>query len=241
VQNSDNWIEFVESTGYLFENDWGKMKRPTLVFFGLTFATAMTLANPSWAIAAGNFESCIAPTSSRYSCVNFTGYNGYDPYNFYIYGNQAPDGTRHNCLSYVAYRLYYSNGYMPELKNFGDAKNWAGQAVSLLGATLNSTPQVGDIAWWGATSMNANGHVAVVDSVAQNSSGTVTMVKVSDDNAGRMITTVKTLFPGATGSLAYPGTFIRFPSYITNSFGGAGGKPSNPLGSESMFIKTTDQ
>ena len=197
----------------------------------------LTLANPSWALAAGSYESCIATTKASNGCVNFTGYTGYDAYGFYTHGSTALDGTRHNCTSYVAYRLYYSNQYMPALSGFGDARLWANQAVTLVGATLNKIPQAGDIAWWDATATNASGHVAVVDSVTQSSSGAVTMVKVSDDNYGRKVTTVKTLYPGVMGSVPYPDTFIRFPGYLTNSFGGAGGKPLYPL---DATIETTN-
>jgi surface antigen len=218
------------------------MKRRSLIFWGLTASTALALANPSWAMAAGNYESCVAPTAARYSCVNFTGYNGYDAYGFYLHGTKATDGTWHNCLSYAAYRLSYSNAYLPGLRTFGDAKFWATQAVSVLGATLNATPQIGDIAWWDATPSNQYGHVAVVDSIVLNTSGSINYVKVSDDNALRQVSTVKTLYPGTSGgSVSYPGTFIRFPGYITNSFGGSGGKPVYPLGAANGLLSLNDQ
>lgn len=209
------------------------MKNRNKAILSLVFSASFVAANPSWAMAAGSYESCIAPTSARYSCVNFTGYSGYDAYGFYLHGTVAADGTRHNCLSYAAYRLYYSNSYMPALKFFGDARLWASQAVSRLGATTNATPQIGDVAWWDATPLNQYGHVAVVDAVITNSSGSITSVKVSDDNAFRQVTTIKTLYPGTLGgTVSYPDAFIRFPGYISNGFGGAGGRPSYPLGTD---------
>lgn len=210
------------------------MKKITMVFWGLTTSTTFALANPSWALAAGNFESCVANTISSYSCVSAFGYTGTDPYGVYKFGNRDSNLKWHNCTAYAAFRLYMSNPYMPAISTFHDASNWANDAVTLVGATLSMNPQVGDIAWWGSSSGLTYGHVAVVDSISYNSLGTVTSIKVSDDNAGRLITTNKVLYPGVqTGTIAYPQKFIRFPSY---SSGGGGSRPpiamNEPLSSE---------
>ncbi len=200
------------------------MKKKHGILWGLTLSTTLTLVNPSWAIAAGNFESCISPIASSYQCVSATGYKGTDPYNVSRFSARAADGSLHSCTSYAAYRLYYSNPYMPAISNFDSAQFWATEAVSRVGATLNLIPKVGDIAWWDSSTVPTMGHVAVVDSVNLNPNGTVLSIKVSDDNSGRLITTNKTLYPAQTGgSIAYPQKFIRFPSLAAG--GGGGGRP----------------
>jgi surface antigen len=199
------------------------MKRKSLIFWGLTASTTLALANPSWAMAAGNFESCTATPGNSFACVAASGYRGTDPYNVSRFSARAADGTLHSCTSYAAYRLYFSNPYMPSIANFDSAQYWASQAVSRLGATLSSTPKVGDIAWWDATGVPEVGHVAVVDGVTYTASGSIFSVKVSDDNAGRLVTTNKVFYPGVnSGTMIYPQKFIRFPSY---SPGGGGGRP----------------
>ena len=199
------------------------MKKITMVFWGLTTSTTFALANPSWALAAGNFESCTAVAGNSYACVSGSGYKGTDPYNVSRFSVRATDGSLHSCTSYAAYRLYYSNPYMPSISNFDSAQYWASQAVSRVGATINSTPKVGDIAWWDATGVPAVGHVAYVDSVTYSTSGALASIKVSDDNAGRLVTTNKILYPGVnTGTMIYPQKFIRFPSYSST---GGGSRP----------------
>lgn len=199
------------------------MKKKSFIFWGLTTSTALALANPSWAMAAGNFESCTASSANSFACVTASGYRGTDPYNVSRFSVRASDGTLHSCTAYAAYRLYFSNPYMPSISNFDSAQYWASQAVARLGATLNSTPKVGDIAWWDATGVPAVGHVAVVDSITYTPSGSVFSVKVSDDNAGRLVTTNKVFYPGVnSGTMIYPQKFIRFPAYGP---GGGGSRP----------------
>jgi surface antigen len=212
------------------------MKKRNSIFWGLTASTALALSNPSWAMAAGNFESCTATAASSYSCVSLYGYTGIDPYGVYQYGKKDSNGKWHNCTAYAAYRLSVANPYMPAISNFHDASAWASEAVSLTGATLGSTPKIGDVAWWGASSGLAFGHVAVVDSIAYNSTGSIVSIKVSDDNALRLVTTNRVLYPGTqTGTIRYPDNFIRFPSFPSN--GGGGSRPPGirfaPLGEES--------
>jgi surface antigen len=200
------------------------MRKRTSIFWGLALSTAITGMNPSWAMAAGNFESCISSTGNSYQCVASTGYHGTDPYNVNRFSLKAADGTLHSCTSYAAYRLYYSNPYMPAISNFDSAQYWAAEAVARVGATLNTVPKVGDIAWWDASTVPTLGHVAVVDAVTLNANGSVASIRVSDDNSGRLITTNKTLYPGINnGSIVYPQKFIRFPSIVLG--GGGGGRP----------------
>jgi surface antigen len=200
------------------------VNRRNSIIWGLTASTALALSNPSWAMAAGNFETCVGSSGNTYACVTSTGYKGTDPYNVSRFSVRAADGSLHSCTSYAAYRLYFGNPYMPSISNFDSAQYWASQAVARVGATLSITPRVGDIAWWDATGVPAVGHVAVVDAISYTPSGGILSIKVSDDNAGRLVTTNKTLFPGVTsGTMIYPQKFIRFPSYPAN--GGGGSRP----------------
>lgn len=200
------------------------IKRQKLFVWGIAGSAALAVANPSWAIAAGNYESCTAVTANSYSCVSNYGYTGTDPYGVYLYGKKDSNGKWHNSTAYAAFRLSVSNPYMPAISYFHDASAWAVEAVSLVGATLSSTPKVGDIAWWGTSTGLPFGHVAVVDSIALSSSDSIVSIKVSDDNAGRLVTTNRVLYPGTqTGTIRYPDGFIRFPSFPAN--GGGGSRP----------------
>lgn len=200
------------------------MKNKSISKLAGAVAFVSIFINPSGALAVTNTETCVSPSSDSYRCVGFSGYLGTDPYNVSRFSTQASDGSLHSCTSYAAFRLYYSNTYMPAISNFDSAQYWASQAVARVGATLQTIPQVGDIAWWDATAVPVVGHVAVVDSVNYNASGTVVSIQVSDDNAGRKITTTKILYPGVnTGAMVYPKKFIRFPGYMTG--GGGGGRP----------------
>lgn len=201
------------------------MKKKTLSIGAAIFAMSSIFANPSSALAAANYESCIAAAGNSYLCVGFSGYTGTDPYNVSRYSVPAADGTRHSCTSYAAFRLYYSNTYNSAITGFNSAQYWASEAVKNAGASLATIPQVGDIAWWAAATPNLEqGHVAVVDSITYTSSGAVYSVQTSDDNAGRLVTTRKVLYPGVNaGTMKYPDKFIRFPGYLAG--GGGGGRP----------------
>ncbi len=79
-----------------------------------------------------------------------------------------------NCTSFVAWRINKQFG--KSLYRWGDAKNWASQAIRN-GYQVNSHPAVGSIAWWNGY----HGHVAVV--VAVNSDGSVNVEQYN--KAGR--------------------------------------------------------
>jgi surface antigen len=218
------------------------LKNRNKAILSLALSATCVAANPSWAMAAANFESCTAVAGKSYQCVSSSGYRGTDPYNVNRFSTQAADGSLHSCTSYVAYRLFYSNPYMPQITNFDSAQFWATQAVAKVGAILAVTPKVGDVAWWSASTVPDKGHVAVVDAVTLNASGAVVSIQVSDDNARRLITTTRVLYPGVSyGSISYPEKFIRFPSLM---FGGGGGKPpvatATPLSSNDQ-MNSNDQ
>jgi surface antigen len=67
-----------------------------------------------------------------------------------------------NGTSYVAWMINQEFGV--NISGWKDASNWATNAKNA-GYTLDSTPQLGDIAQWNATTSNPNGHVAYVYAV----------------------------------------------------------------------------
>lgn len=86
----------------------------------------------------------------------------------------------HNCTNYVAYRLIRLG--VPTIRvgsQTGDAYNW-GNLATQHGWQVDSTPAVGSVAWFTASSGlgSSAGHVAYVESVQGN------LVTVSEDNYG---------------------------------------------------------
>ncbi len=104
--------------------------------------------------------------ATGFSCAG-AGYNGtsaqiggqgWSPSQYWAYGSPGPNGTRHNCTAYAAYRLQ-RNGYaFPGWT--ANADDWAAQAADH-GVTVNQTPAVGAIAQWN----RSTGHVAYVEAV----------------------------------------------------------------------------
>ncbi len=84
----------------------------------------------------------------------------------------------HNCTNYVAYRM--SAKGMATIRvpgQDGNATNW-GPMARMHGWQVNSTPSVGSVAWFSASSGlgSSAGHVAYVESIQGN------MITVSEDN-----------------------------------------------------------
>jgi surface antigen len=81
-----------------------------------------------------------------------------DPWGFY----------NRECTSFVAWRLNSRNGFAFTNAmgggRFGDAGNW-GSNARRLGYTVNMSPAIGSIAWWGAGTISTLGHVAWVEAV----------------------------------------------------------------------------
>jgi surface antigen len=95
---------------------------------------------------------------------------------------------RGQCTSWVAYRvnelngnglngIAFTNSYGGK-GTWGDAVNWGAQARKLK-ITVNGTPVVGSIAWYGATKAAPDGHVAYVEKV--NSPTSVVMSEMNYD------------------------------------------------------------
>ena len=112
-----------------------------------------------------------------------------------------------------------------ESSGSGNAVNWKQGAINNYGAgSVNATPAVGSVAWWGAHSWNGNlGHVAIVAQVNYNTDGSVASIVVDDYNHnfdGTYGTGTISAAAGATGNyLAWPDSFLHLAD--VGSSGGA--------------------
>jgi len=89
---------------------------------------------------------------------------------YWSYGSPGPNGTKHNCTTYAAYRLL-RNGYgFPGWTD--NANGWARDAASR-NVLVDQNPIVGSIAQW---SGGSSGHVAYVEAV------TSTYIVITSDN-----------------------------------------------------------
>lgn len=143
--------------------------------------------------------------------------DGEDPYGFKV-------GLR-ECTSYVAWRMNRDAGTTnPDFpyffntmdnKRWGDADNWASNAVAL-GYTLDTVPQVGDIAQWvnGCGGGCVNGHVAYVEEVAQDSSVVVSEYNFPEEGALHNQFGVRRI---AASSQYFPQNFIHVLSVVLNA------------------------
>jgi surface antigen len=145
------------------------------------------MANPSGSvhsIPGGNMSSggvfTLCYDSSGFSCAgggyNGTsgqiGGNGWTTGQYWSYGSSGPNGTRHNCTTYAAYRLQQNGVPYPgwtDNANGWDDKAWA------RGTQVDQTPAVGAIAQWNGGSA---GHVAYVEVV------TDTYIETTSDSFG---------------------------------------------------------
>lgn len=95
---------------------------------------------------------------------------GWSPSLYWSYGTPGPDGSRHNCTTYAAYRLQQAGYAFPGWT--ANASGWATEARAH-GVIVNQTPAVGAIAQWNA------GHVGYVQAVLPDA-----VVISSDDYRG---------------------------------------------------------
>ncbi len=89
------------------------------------------------------------------------GGNGWTTAEYWAWGSPGPNGTRHNCTTYAAYRLQQNGYHYPGWTS--NANGWAVSA-SKDGVTVNQTPAVGAIAQWN----KGDGHVAYVEVVTSS-------------------------------------------------------------------------
>ena len=88
------------------------------------------------------------------------------------------------CVSYAASKLTqngvaFKNSYTKSKNTvkWGNASNWSAAATTA-GVPQDSTPKVGDVAWF------SYGHVAWVDQVTKDKKGVVTSIDISEYNYG---------------------------------------------------------
>ena len=121
--------------------------------------------------------------------------NGWTSGVYWSAGSSGPNGSRHNCTTYAAYRLEQNNYAYPNWS--GDGGQWARQAQAH-GTLVNQTPAVGAIAQWNFT--RDGGDVAYVEVV------TSAYIEVTGDayteGTGRQRI--------AVGSPYWPDNFIHF-------------------------------
>jgi surface antigen len=122
--------------------------------------TTLCYDKTGFSCAAGGYNG----TSSQ------IGGHGWTTGQYWSYGSTGPNGTKHNCTTYAAYRLQ-QNGYSyPGWTN--NASGWALDA-SKSGVTVNQNPIAGSIAQWN------NNHVAYVETVTSTY-----IVTTSDSDGG---------------------------------------------------------
>ncbi len=135
----------------------------------------MTVATPAGAV------SWMSKLCQGFSSCNAQGLGNAGYQNEYLVSHWGMTAG-HNCTNYAAYRLIKNGVDASYLRGQGMAWQWGGVARNH-GVTVDTSPRVGDIAWFGANAssgIGAAGHVAFVESV-NASNGTVT---VSEDNYG---------------------------------------------------------
>lgn len=142
--------------------------------FGVANPADASPSGSTHSIPGGNMHSGGVDTlcydATGFSCAG-AGYNGtsgqiggngWTTSQYWSYGSAGPNGTRHNCTTYAAYRLQ-QNGYgYPGWTD--NANGWDTQAYAH-GTVVDQTPAVGAIAQWnGGTA----GHVAYVEVVTDS-------------------------------------------------------------------------
>lgn len=84
----------------------------------------------------------------------------------------------HNCTNYAAYMLNHNGRHTFRPSGTGDARTWAA-AAKAAGVPVSTSPRVGDIAWWPASTVGSPGHVGYVEKVYTDGS-----ILLSEDRYG---------------------------------------------------------
>ena len=187
-----------------------------LAFLGVTVASGAqaalsgtTHSHPSRGVAGVSY---LCGPSSAYACTN-GGYAGSDSWGYAAYDSVNAAGQRHNCTTYVAFRLAQNGVARPSWS--ANANGWATDAFRA-GTPVDQTPAGGSIAEWNGGSA---GHVAYVE--ASDATG----ITITDDNYyygsqapnGGYTDRIHI----AVGSPSWPDNFIHFKDAVV----GLGGSP----------------
>ena len=156
------------------------------------------------------------------SCPSGDGYCGTEMNGYYLY-DQWGEGFR-NCTSYAAWELNQVFGINPN--GWGNGAQWNTAALDA-GYSDDSSPQVGDIAQWNATSQNPWGHVAYVYAV---NAGVASYDEYNYAEDGNFLSS----YTSASDSQGAPNNWIHFgPTTSTTHTDNTGGLTS-------MSVSPTD-
>ena len=207
-------------------------ERKGMLRLWFTVAICMTAMAPVVATtpvaSASEFSAGVfsASATAHDLCTGFAGCDsaGYSNFGYesvYTHSYWGQD-SGHNCTNYVAYRFSAAGVGKPAWIGIGDAEMWGIWA----GSITNSTPSVGAIAWWGASSYYGTygGHVSIVQAVGSGGSFTD-----SDDNYGGDFHW-RTYTPGGSD---WPTGFIHLDDAALG-----GGAPWPPVNGE--FVRNPD-
>ncbi|PID31026.1 hypothetical protein CSA80_00190 [Candidatus Saccharibacteria bacterium] len=124
------------------------------------------------------------------------------PWGGYWGTNYPKDNTVDNwgmynreCVSYTAWKVHSTYGYMPYWGGYGNANQWPGNAARA-GIPTSSTPKVGSVAVW---NVGYYGHVMWVEAV--NADGSVWVSQFNYDFTGRYSEML--ISPGMAANLTY--------------------------------------
>jgi surface antigen len=124
---------------------------------------------PGGVMPASSGVKTLCYDETGFSCAG-AGYNGtssqvgghgWAATQYWSYGSAGPGGARHNCTTYVAYRLRQDGMKYPGWT--GNADQWAAGAAGH-GTAVDQVPAVGAVAEWNRAAPSG-GHVAYVEAV----------------------------------------------------------------------------
>jgi surface antigen len=162
-----------------------------------------------WGYQNSNGVTSLCYDKTGFSCAG-AGYNGtlsefgtsgWGTY-YWSAGSSGPNGTKHNCTTYVGYRLlqngYGYPGWHDNANGWAlDAANPSRKGSAAPSVTVDQNPIAGSIAQWNG---GQNGHVAYVEAV------TSTYIVITADNFGSDTDRLKIL----RTSPYMPDNFIHF-------------------------------
>jgi len=135
--------------------------------------------------------NCAQGVSNYNGTAGQIGGYGWTSRQYWDWGSPAPSGAKHNCTTYVSYRLQQRGVWFPGWTAY--AKDWATTAFNS-GFLVNQSPSVGAIAQWN------KGHVAYVEYVGNG------YIETSSDNDGGKTDHIRIYL----GSQYRPDNFIHF-------------------------------
>ncbi len=168
----------------------------TLLFAGTALVCLPQGASASSELLCRSFSQCSmrSPESADYEAAYLQSFWGMT--------------SGHNCTNYVAYRLTHHGRLVARPSGTHSASTW-GQAATDAAVPVSTSPQPGDVAWWGpplaenysTTKADGGNHVAFVEAVHTDGSITISEDNLTGDFQWRRLS------PGS----GWPSGFIRYP------------------------------